>query len=433
MSLNSRSFSGRAVAVLLVAAGIGWLWARPEPSKPSSDSKIHVKDVLESRPRPESGPADAALAADRARLLDLAFDAATSLPVRPHLKDRSRAQEDVVTAWLELRQPQRALAGAHRIENWRRGACYADYAFYCAQAGHTEGIEEHLERASKIADDHAKLEASQDWHRDRIRAKIARTWLLLGKPDRAAPYATGVVESEAGGFAALAARLADPASADSRLATMDDVFAKGDVDQIRNALDACVQMYGAFWGHTERRARIEAKVLAGYRKLPPELGIDAIVRLAKTASAKEDPKKALELLKVARGLLEGARWLPEDRIRITARLAVVRHESGERGPARESLDALLAGYAYEREKIVDIYRAGALRAIAEAYQAVGESKAALDVYKRAVEEGVGNPNSRPRAEDLVATCLSMARARVEPDAALWTRLQEVRRGLGDPW
>lgn len=64
---------------------------------------------------------------------------------------------------------------------------------------------------------------------------------------------------------------------------------------------------------------------------------------------------------------------------------------------------------------------------------MGDTAAALAVYKRAVEEGVHNPNSRPRAEDLSATCCSMALHGVEPDGSLWARMEDIRGRLGDPW
>jgi hypothetical protein len=58
---------------------------------------------------------------------------------------------------------------------------------------------------------------------------------------------------------------------------------------------------------------------------------------------------------------------------------------------------------------------------------------ALAVYKQAAEAAVENPNSRPRAEDLSAICLSMAKRTVEPDAALWARIREIKSALGEPW
>src|SRR5262249_11738894 len=101
--------------------------------------------------------------------------------------------------------------------------------------------------------------------------------------------------------------------------------------------------------------------------------------------------------------------------------------------ARHDVESLLAQYDSERGKIVDIYRAKALRAVAEAYQAIGDAAAALAVYKRAVDEGVVNPNSRPRAADVCATRRSLPVHRAEPDAERVKRLKAVRDGLGDPW
>ena len=74
-----------------------------------------------------------------------------------------------------------------------------------------------------------------------------------------------------------------------------------------------------------------------------------------------------------------------------------------------------------------------LRPVAEAYMSMGDTAAAMAVYRTAVEESVVNPNSRPRALDLVATCCSLALNDVEPDAELWTRLREVDASLDHPW
>ena len=51
----------------------------------------------------------------------------------------------------------------------------------------------------------------------------------------------------------------------------------------------------------------------------------------------------------------------------------------------------------------------------------------------AIEAGTINPNSRPRAEDLSATCASIALAGIEPDASIRQRIERARAGLADPW
>ncbi|MGA1708919.1 MAG: hypothetical protein ACO4CI_09550, partial [Phycisphaerales bacterium] len=87
----------------------------------------------------------------------------------------------------------------------------------------------------------------------------------------------------------------------------------------------------------------------------------------------------------------------------------------------------------KRETIFDIYRAGALRPVAEAHAAMGDRDSAAAIYRRAIEEGFGNPNARPRALDLSATCVSMASSGTLPDEATAKRLREIRGLLGDPW
>jgi hypothetical protein len=116
-----------------------------------------------------------------------------------------------------------------------------------------------------------------------------------------------------------------------------------------------------------------------------------------------------------------------------ARLAGLRYRAGEEDQARSDLGAALATYEGERARIVDIYRAGVLIPLAEAYHAMGDAASAVGTYRRAVEEAVLNPNSRPRAEALVAICCSMAVRGVEPDAALAERMRQVHDGLGQPW
>jgi hypothetical protein len=132
-------------------------------------------------------------------------------------------------------------------------------------------------------------------------------------------------------------------------------------------------------------------------------------------------------------MFDAATWTPEDQIAIAARLAGLHQRCGDAAGARRQAQALLALYEVSSPRIVDIYRAGALRPLAELYQALGESATSTSVYRRAVEAGVENPNSRPRAEDLAATCLSMVRCGFAPDAALLARMQQIQAALGAPW
>jgi tetratricopeptide (TPR) repeat protein len=365
-------------------------------------------------------------------LLDLAYAAVSAMPLHPHVKSRSRDQEAVADVWLELDEPQRALACIEPIADWRRGAGYADYAFWCARHGDEAQARRSLELAAQIAEKHVGEEA-QDWQRDHIRAGIARTWLWLGDEAQAAACAAGASAAETGRISAVASLRADATECDEQLAALAELAKTRDFDQIRAALGSCARLFDRFYTDQPRRERIERAIGAAWEGLPAQVRIEVLVELAGTALAHDDGPTALRLLQDARLQLDGTTWTPDAHVTLLAKLAGLRHRAGDPEGARRDADAALAQFTAERARIVDIDRADTLRPLAEAYQAMGDTAAALSVYAQALEEGAQNPNSRPRAEDLSATCCSMALSGVTPDAALWTRLRELRDGLGDPW
>lgn len=366
-------------------------------------------------------------------LLGLAFDAATKLPVEPHIKNRSRAQEAVVQACLRLEQPKRALACIERIGNWRRGACYADLAYYCVERCGTAEVEKFLKLAEREAHAAAEEENVQIWRRDRIMVKIARTYALLGEVQKAAQYEAGVVDSESGKVDAVRAMNLDGDAFDAKIEALDEIIHTGTLDQARNALQTYAGLFARFYDDSDRRSRIEERIDASMSKVPVMVGIELMMDLGGVALDRGDRVKALDLVNKVHGTLENSTWVPEHRIPIAARLAGLRFRAGDEALARTQADALLAQFEAERDKIINIYRAETLHPLAEAYQTMGDGQAALEVYRMAVEEGVVNPNSRPRAVDLSATCCSMALHGVRPDAELRDRMNTIFEELDHPW
>lgn len=382
---------------------------------------------------------DAPLASWRVELLELAFDAASALPLQPHVKTRCSAQESVAVACLRLDQPQRALRYGERIENWRRGAVLADYAYYCVERGATADVPAVLERAEALV--HA-LESDPDeqaWRPDRIRVKIAATHALLGERERAAELTRDLAPSEAGKLEALEARRADADRAkgaekvDESIRALRAVVAAGDSDATRNALDVCTELVDRFWADAELRGRLEAAMEQAWTRAPRMVHIEVSMRLAEIALEHDDPRVALAQVAQAEAVLGSARWRAEDRVATMARLAGLRFRAGDAEGARAQALATEIAYEKEREQISSVFRARALRPLAEAYCAMGDAKQALATYARVAEEGALNPNARPRAEDLSATCLSLASHELEPDANLLARLHEIRAALTDPW
>lgn len=381
----------------------------------------------ENKPDVAAELSDGPLAGYQGELLDVAFEAASKMPLFPHIKNRSRAQESVVDACLELDQPRRALGYTEKIDNWRRGMGYANLAFYCARYGHTVPVPHLLEQAALVA------ETTEDWRRDRVRVRVAQVHALLGQSRQAQEFEAGVVASEAGKVAGARAMTSDEQTFAQQMETIDAFAATGNFDTLRNAMDSATRLFDRFYDDTERRTQVEEKIKAFWNPLPLMIRIDLLTALAEFALAHGDQAKALTLVDEAQAILASADWTAESLIMLMTQLAELRARAGDPEKARTAVQAAREVFEAEKDRILDIHRADSLRRLAEAYQAMNDTSAALAAYKEAVEAGVVNPNSRPRAEDLSATCCSMALHEVEPDPELWRRIRQIGEGLSEPW
>lgn len=387
---------------------------------------------------PKLGPlADAPLAAQQERLLEVAFEAATLLPENPHVKNRARNQEAVVDTWLALDQPVRAHDGVLAMSTWRRGSAFAALANYASRNGAGAEAERLIDSARKEAEAveraSSEKETAQGWQRDRIHARIAEAFTALGNRDRADEYAAGTSDEERAKLAAAKAERTPEGDFDAQLVELDRLLATAAMDLVRSALEACTRLYDGFYGDAEKRARIEERFTSAWRSVPLQVRIEMTLALARTAGGHGDHEHALVLVDEARASYDAVAWAPEDYVALGAEIAAARFVAGDAVKARTELDALAARYDGERDQIVDIWRAQALRALAEAYGVLGDEPARARAYARALDEGAVNPNGRPRVDDLVATCCSMARTGFEPDAELMERVERVRAGLVAPW
>lgn len=365
-------------------------------------------------------------------LLELAFETASKLLLMPHIKNRARAQEQVISTCFELDQPQRALEYIEEIPNWRRGLGYANYAFYCAERGDTSRVQFHLDRARTISED-PDDETLPGWRKSRIRATIARTHVLMGQLEQAAEFGENLEESEACELAVLQARLADEDRFEADLELTNAAIQAGSMGQVQNSLEQCVEYFDRYYADEERRALAESKIALAEGKIPLLVHLDLLMKLTDAALRHEDQGKAKELLAWIDRLVAGQEWQLRHELPVIARVSELRHRAGEVGPSREDLIAALARYERELETITDIFRAETIIPLAEAYTRIGDDEASRRVYAMAVEGAVHNPNSRPRAKDLTAILCSMAGNEIEPDATLWARLREACDALGDPW
>lgn len=393
-----------------------------------------------------AAPAQAATVADapipqfQRDLLHLAFQAASAFPLEPHHKSRSKAQEKVVLACLDLDQPVLAREWSQHIGDWRRGSCLADYAQYCAVHGDVAEAERCLKLAEQLAADVKNDPNPQEWRRDTILLKLARTYARLGKRKEAERFGAGLDPISGlafdSGTAATAAGRADLITAENlagELSAMDDLLVNEASGLTFAALVTCVRLFDKFYDDVERRDQIEKRIRVENAKLPPNYRLTALIEAGRIALTHGDTAKAVESLRYARDFFERTEWQTEVRIAFVAQLAALIGRSGNRELADKMLEDGLVAYQEARETFRGTKRAEILRPFAEAYHALGEADRAADLYTMVIEEGMENPNSRPRAEDISETCISMAKNAYAPDAKMLARIREIVGGLGDPW
>jgi tetratricopeptide (TPR) repeat protein len=377
-------------------------------------------------------PRDPTLAAFQTKLLELAYRAASAIPTNYQLKERSLCQEEVVRACLELGQLRRAEEFMGGIQNWRRGLCAAELAYRCVELGHPGPVARYLESAEDVAKQ-ALADQEQTWRIDSIRAAIAKTHLSMGQVEEAARFDAALDIAVVGDVLATKALYLDAEGFEAQLKNVDAILSAFNFDQLKVALGGLVPVYERFYADTDRRERVEQKILSSWAKLPPDVQLDLALGLAGVAADQGDLERSRTLLEEGRRIVDGFRGEMHLRVPMLARLALARGRAGDAASARREVDAALAEFEQGSADLADFRRPDVLRPIAETYHSLGHADAALMIYKRAIAEGGQNPNLRPRVEDLVSTCCSLALRGIEPDEGMWKQMEELIQGLKSPW
>ena len=395
-----------------------------------------AQDSAAAKPAQSAGPAnaaterptDAVIEPYQSWLLDLAYDSALLMPAGPHGSERNRMLEDIVTACIRLDQSIRARAFLGGMTDWRQGVAAGDLAFHYAERGHMDEVPALLRIAERAAS------RAEDWRRDRIRVRMARVHALLGDEQQARALETDVEPAEAGKVDQVRAESFDAAAVEQQLEFLRTIAAQSSFDHLRNVLDACVVLYDRFFTDSDLRRRIDEEMRKAWSaRIPVQIRIELLDAMADRALGHGDLVTARKLADDAEQEWRGSVWNVEYGVPLGGRLMALRHRVGDADGARALGDFLLSMFDEQKHTVPQMFRAAALRPVAEAYAQMGDRDVAMELYRRLVEEGAVNRNARPRTLDLVATCLSLAVHRFEPDAALWERLREIRSELRDPW
>lgn len=390
----------------------------------------------------------APLADYQQQLLDRAYRAVSKMPLDPHVRNRSVAQEKIVQVCLKLGQPALASTYAEGIANWRRATAFADIASHYARLGELSRAKVPLEKAERLfraADEYRKgsiiatgenkvmVESLADWRIDRVKAHIAKAYYLLGGADAAAEWRRGTGDDETPKIDAMEATLCTPENFEE---VLDGLAALADTkhfEAVKAALLGFTELYERFYGNDDKRTKVEAALTKYRQGVPLFIQIEVLLEMADAADAYGDKPKTLEWVNAADALLESTSYLPRMHFPPMSRIIALRYRAGQADQAAEQLQQLAGLYEEKRDSITDIHRAAILCRLGEAAATIGDTEQALRFYAQAADEGQINPNSRPQADDLNEISRSMALNAVTPSGALSAVLDEMNNKLGNPW
>ncbi len=366
------------------------------------------------------GPESPSPAAGARTLLSLAERAATLVPVDPHVKTRARLQEQVALLYLDAGDVESARAIAADVQGWRRGSVLAAIAASAIEAGRTEEARAALAAADATVSTLARNPVEQQWRIDRIRQHIdaVRSLLRPGEVAGEDAIALGIATST-------------PEQARALLRAHESVPVTGDFDATRRVMVLFGRLHEDCTD-PQLREELRQRLLQGAGDLPGEARIMLFVEVAAAALDHGDREAPAELLEQAARVLDGGDWLPDHRIRLAARIEATRYRLADAAQVHNAIRELYADYRAARERIIDIDRADALRAIGKALATAGDRARATEVFDEALTAGFANPNARPRAEDLVATCAALLNSAITTPVLI-DRVRQQVDALRDPW
>ena len=360
-------------------------------------------------------------------LLDLAFQISTSIPTEPFPSDRAKMQALVAQACIKNGSLIQATQYASKIEGWRQGELFALIGQQYATANETQLARDFAARAMEVATNET------DWRRERIVIETAKIYLQLGDSAKASTLLEGATQAELGKLEAARTAIVLESQLDNQADMFDKAIATMNFDLARGAIEGYLVWLDRVSQDEIRTTRALKAIDDALLGLPLDLQVKYGVDLADHLN--KNLKRDLAILKLdkATEIFSATTFLPEDVAPLGAMLARARIRMGDEQSARLILQRLYSEYSTRREGIVNLRRATSLRALAEGFCELGDRDDAIACYNLALEEGTINPNARPRAEDLGATCISMAEYGISLTPDLKNRIDTIRSSLTYPW
>ncbi|GDY05653.1 hypothetical protein LBMAG51_04400 [Phycisphaerae bacterium] len=360
-------------------------------------------------------------------LLDLAFQISTSIPIEPFASDRARMQALVAQACIKNGSLIQAIQYASKIEGWRQGELFALIGQQYASANETQLARDFAARAMEVAANEI------DWRREQIVIETAKLYLQLGDSTKASALVEGATQAELGKIEAARTAIVLQSQLDNQADMFDKALATKNFDLARGAIEGYLVWLDRVSEDEIRTTRALKAIDDALPGLPFDLQVKYAIDLADHLH--KNLKRDLAILKLdkATEIFSATTFLPEDVAPLGAMIARARIRMGDPQSARVLLQRFYSEHSTRREGIVNLRRATSLRALAEGFCELGDRDDAIACYTWALEEGTINPNARPRAEDLGATCISMAEYGIVLTPELKNRIDTIRNSLTDPW
>lgn len=419
--------------VLVVAFGSAWA----QVPSPSEEGVGRAEEATEqASARMVDSLADADLEPWRRVVLEQAFQVATAIPVTPYVKDRSRVQAEVLDAFLELGLLESASIRCSKIENWRRAETIGKIA---AAMSRRDDVSPDFVRSLVARSDRNHPEDLVPWRRHRIDIQVAMALANIDDMDAALAIESRVDPTQQGRLVGEKIDELTVAQARTLMTRIDAAIETRNLDLVLSAIRILNDLHRQFHDETELRVEIERRVdaSADLAKIPHDLRIAAILALAQNAIDEGDDANARKLVSRAREIYDAVQsatpFPPEFGAGVLGGIAAKRAAAKDVEKARNEIVEVLEIYEEGIQTIPDVFRAKALRPIAEAAHHTGDPELTNRIVLKVIEAGSTNPNARPRAEDLARTLVVLARIGAKPSDELQSRIDAIITGLADPW
>ncbi len=395
-----------------------------ESTQPNNAVPVEQKTAT---PAAQSSAGSSPTTASRDALLEIAFQIGTSIPTEPHARDRARMQALVAQTCLDNGSLDQAIKYASKIDGWRQGEMFALIGQRYATMNDPQHARDFAARAIEVA------AGETDWRHERVITESAKLYVQLGDTAKAYELVQGATQAELGKIEVARTVTMLPAQLDTQADMFDKAIATKNFDLVRGAIDGYMAWLDRVSDDEIRSNRALKAIDNAIPGLPLDLQVKCEIDLADLLYKNHHTDLALVKLHSATEIFSSTTFLPEDVAPLGALVARAHQRMGDTQGARQQLQKLHSEHSTRRDGIVDLRRATSLRALAEGFCELGDRDEAIACYAAALEEGAINPNARPRAEDLCATCISMAKYGILPTSDLMRRIDSIRNSLTDPW